>query len=137
MEASLQLPHVGHSADRRSDRRSLKLPLKIELVCQNHYSDTKMNRSFAWKAFTKTEKLYLHTENIQELEISISETPAVAELGASTFAFCRRTKLLIQSVSQNNVIYSASDVLHNTHLFTQGQRENGNQDPDMTSSCNS
>lgn len=96
-----------------------------------------MNRSFARKAFTKTEKLYLHTKNIQELEISISETSAVAELGASTFAFCRRTKLLIQSVSQNNVIYSASDVLHDTHLFTQGQRENGNQDPDMTSSCNS
>lgn len=40
-----------------------------------------MNMNFAWKAFTKPEKLYLHTENTQELEINISEAPAAAELG--------------------------------------------------------
>lgn len=64
MEASLQLPHVGRRAGRRSDSSSFKLPPKTEFVCQSRYSDTKMKRNFAWKAFTKMEELHMPTENI-------------------------------------------------------------------------
>ena len=138
MEASLPLPHAGHSARRRSDSRTFKLPPNTEFICQNHYSDTKTNRSFTWKAFTTTEKLYSHTENIQELEINISEALAVAELGvhqALHFAAGQSLSynLFHRMLLKYNVIYFASDVLHNTHLFSQGQRENGNQDPEMCS----
>lgn len=81
MGASLQPPQVGQSAGRRSDGCSFKPPPPTEFVCQNHSSDTGMNRDSAWKAFTKAEKLFLQAENLQKLETNISGAPAAAELG--------------------------------------------------------
>lgn len=56
MEASLQYHHVAHSVGKRSGSCSFKQAPKPELVHQNYFSDTKMLRIFAWKAFTTTKK---------------------------------------------------------------------------------
>lgn len=113
-EASPQLPNVGHSTGISHSHRLNCLQTQSSFV-------KIINHTLQWtgtlpgKLLQRQRSSICVQKNIQDLETDISEAAAVVR-GASSFAFCSRTKLLTRSVLRNdlkhNVIRSAGNALH-------------------------